>query len=309
MKLLQVKLFVLLISSFMLISYARVIFVQDSGSQERGEQIAFLDLTVTDARPYGAYGKVTATLYGTDSSDTVSIPRDSNNNRIADGWRNDGVEYYDASDDDETGPGENPNDGDNFSVFTEYRGFIMEGSYDRLDPSKKDLLIDVNTTGSLTGIGDASNLPSEILPRPINANERLGYPTFFVNFKGTDVPGHRSQRVVKVLEDNVTEDSDYLGFTFYIGWPIPAWEPDEYIPNEVRDIYIYTFEIDVLYSSQSDRTEARKNVVGHEIGHAINLTHCNHSSCIMEATLPLDHGDNYDSDHATNFKGYKLRED
>ena len=51
MKLQQVKLFVLLISSFMLISYARIIFAQDSGSQETGEQIAFLDLTVTDAKP------------------------------------------------------------------------------------------------------------------------------------------------------------------------------------------------------------------------------------------------------------------
>ncbi len=236
--------------------------------------------------------------------------RETSRRQARTGWNNDELENYNASADDEEGPGSNIHDGDNFSVFTEYRGFIMEGSHDRLDPSKKDLLINVNTTGSLTGIGDASNLPSEIRPRPIDSNEHSGYPNYFVNFKGTDVPGHRSQKVVKVLEDNITENPDNLGFTFYIGWPIPAEEPDEYIPNEVRDCFIYTLGIDNLYSSQSDRAAARKNVVGHEIGHTINLTHCTHNSCIMDILiLPAARSDNYGSDHATNFQGYKLRED
>ena len=151
MKLLQVKLFVLLISSFMLISYARVIFVQDSGSQERGEQIAFLDLTVTDARPYGAYGDVTATLYNQNSSDTISIPRDDNNNKIADGWKNDGSHVDDptttdideavewAKSDDESGLTANIFHGDGFSVFEEYRGFRVGSGHRHTDPAKKDL--------------------------------------------------------------------------------------------------------------------------------------------------------------------------
>ena len=129
---------------------------------------------------------------------------------------------------------------------------------------------------------------------------------FWVNHKGTDVPGHRSQQVVRVLENNVDDNIGRLGYTF----PYPNVYLPAYYPNRVDYIYVYTLEIDGSYTSQSDRDQVRKNVMGHEIGHAINLDHCSsvHSSCIMgEVAPPTTKGDHYDSDHAVNLSGYKIR--
>ena len=278
------------------------------------------------AYDYGAYGKVTATLYTHDSeppSSTVSIPRDKNNNRIADGWRvenyNDGaVENYDAVVDNETGPGDNPNDSDNFSVFTEYRGFKCVTGYSdsgfttahkRLSPSQKKVLVFVAGSSIVSHrIGYASHLEADTDDK-IVAYQVAKYgdaPHFWVNHKGTDVPGHRSQRVVRVLENNVDDNIGRLGYTF----PYPNVYLPAYYPNRVDYIYVYTLEIDGSYTSQSDRDQVRKNVMGHEIGHDINLDHCDgvHSPCIMKSVAPpTTKGDHFDSDHAVNLSGYKIR--
>ena len=110
---------------------------------------------------YGAYGDVTATLYGHPPivSNTVNIPRDNNNNRISDGWRKDGSENYDASADDETGPtGNNYYPGDGLSVFEEYRGFRVGSGHRDTDPAKKDLFI---YSPLSEGIGYASELAED----------------------------------------------------------------------------------------------------------------------------------------------------
>ncbi len=90
-------------------------------------------------KDYGAYGKITATLYDYDgagsykstTSNTVPIPRDGNNNKIADIWEDKSdvnltaAEKRDVTLDVETGPGNNPNHGDGLSIFAEYRGFKL----------------------------------------------------------------------------------------------------------------------------------------------------------------------------------------
>ena len=270
---------------------------------------------------YGAYGTLTAQLYydGGEPEEPVSLdlPRDDNGNKIADGWQNDGSENYDASADDETGSGGNLNNGDNFSVFTEYRGFELVTGYSgsglttdhkRLSPSQKEVLIFV-AGGSITshGIGYASHLENDTGEKIVayQVTKHSGYPHYWVNYKGTDVPGHRDQRVVRVLE-NTVDLLERLGYTH----PYPNVYFSVYYPNRVDYIYIYTLEIDNTYTSQSDRNKVRQSVMGHEIGHAINLDHCDgvHSSCIMRIDPPpTTRGDRYDSDHDVNLSGYKMR--
>ena len=111
-----------------------------------------------------------------------------------------------------------------------------------------------------------------------------------------------------MLENSSEDDTDDLGFTF--PYPNNAYF-SVYYPHRVDYIYIYTLEIDGEYTG-SDRNKVRQSVIGHEIGHAINLDHCQgvHSSCIMRVgpdAPPTTRGDRYDSDHAVNLRGYKIR--
>ena len=154
------------------------------------------------AYDYGAYGKVTAKLYTQDPeppSSTVSIPRDKNNNWIADGWR---VENYDAAADDETGPGGNTYPGDGFSVFEEYRGFMVKGNHVDTDPTQKDVFVYSEVTvGSVQNlVGYATELPHppfiEEGVHKINLDNMgpTGDNYRRMDYQGEDVPGGASTK-------------------------------------------------------------------------------------------------------------------
>ena len=157
---------------------------------------------------YGAWGKLKATLYektGENSyrklgDDIGTVPRDENGNHIADGWENDfypyiysdqtneqvhrgktrgsGVKDYPYSVpfftkrqntvDKETGPTGNTENGDGFTVFEEYRGFMTEQysgygggamGHIRTSPDTKDVFYVIDTSMSSYGIGDAGDHP------------------------------------------------------------------------------------------------------------------------------------------------------
>ena len=195
---------------------------------------------------YAAYGTLTAQLFysggqrGEDVS--ISLPRDDNGNNIADGWEEKHKKYTKvtsdantwAKSDDERGPGGNPNNGDNFSVFTEYRGFKLPTGYERLSPLQKEVLIFV-AGSSITshGIGYAIHLKEDTGKKIVayRVSTYGPFPDFWVNFKGTDVPGHQNQRVVRVLE-NASDNPNRLG------WTEPIDSPNVYYPNVVDYIYI-----------------------------------------------------------------------
>ena len=93
------------------------------------------NLTVTlKCYDYGAYGELVATLYHMTPSHKFKIPKDENGNRIADGWKNDETIRYNPSDDNESGPAGNSYPGDGFSVFEEYRGFVVKGLFKTTTP-------------------------------------------------------------------------------------------------------------------------------------------------------------------------------
>lgn len=159
---------------------------------------------------YGAWGKLKATLYkktGTDSngkavyakedSDIGTVPRDENDNHIADGWNNDFYPYKWADEvneqvdrnateqsgvndfpysvpflqkrqntvDKETGPTGNTENGDGFTVFEEYRGFLLTSPTDhqRFSPSTKEVGIVVHSSMTSYGTGSASSHPPSFI--------------------------------------------------------------------------------------------------------------------------------------------------
>jgi len=100
---------------------------------------------------YGAYGKVKAEVEiagswfiakTSDANEFVRVPRDDNNNNIADAWAYN-VGY--ADDDNDTSPDCN-NHGDGLTRYEEYRGVDINDSNtiesnERLNPNKKDLFV------------------------------------------------------------------------------------------------------------------------------------------------------------------------
>ena len=257
---------------------------------------------------YAAYGTLTAQLFysggqrGEDVS--ISLPRDDKGNNIADGWQNDKTQNYTDSADDERGPSGNTHHGDGFSVFEEYRGFKQRGTYARLDPSKKEVLVYVTPSLSSFGLGFATGLPDPIIPLRINWDE-MDQPIsqYVVNFKGTDVPGRELQRALKVLED--ANANQYFGFTP----PRTGQSEEPLYPNKVDACKIHTNIIEDEYPdptfTQAQRDKVTQQTIGHEIGHGINLNYCQKyadpqfvGKCIMlHSGNPLYSGDAYHSHH------------
>ena len=232
---------------------------------------------------YGAYGTLTAQLYydGEKQGGAVSLdlPRDDNGNKIADGWQNDTSENYDASADDEEGPTGNSNDGDGFSVYEEYRGFMVGGEHVRGDPAKKDLFI----YSSLSeGIGYASALAEDtgevfkvhsILQSEISGSHRIDY-------NDAGIPGGYTveQKAVYVQEDTETEgdviyDEHNHGPVYGLAVPkYPYNSPN--VPSRMQHAIIYTQNIRTQLEKATEtisEAEAKRLVIGHETGHCINL--------------------------------------
>jgi hypothetical protein len=124
---------------------------------------------------YGSFGRLTATVtlkYGSklaahfkdDKDTTISIPKDDNNNQIADAWekqRDVNVYQYgynplwDGEKQKINGKVVNNHDGDGLTLYEEYRGVVVRGEYMRLDPNKKELFV-------LNQIGDKAKPGMEL---------------------------------------------------------------------------------------------------------------------------------------------------
>lgn len=109
-----------------------------------------------EATDFAAWGKVTAeapdlslrALHKPTNKYSVTIPRDEDENKIADAWE--GSSRLEPSADDEDVPGQQSR-GDGLTAASEYRGFVVleNGArvHKRLDPRRKDLFI-VDAGGS-----------------------------------------------------------------------------------------------------------------------------------------------------------------
>ena len=257
---------------------------------------------------YGAYGDLTATLYGQATSNTVNIPRDDNGNGIADGWNNDSSNNYDEEADDETGPSGNNHNGDGFSVFEEYRGFMVKENHTRTKPSEKDLFV---YSSCAEGYGYASNLANPpFKSRLVNWSDMGGNARVMNSKAGQNFPGHSDQKALKVLKDDITPATEVADYGQTKARPKTLGRP-----NEVGDIVIFYRKIRPDTPTHIDETtsdtadpDARKKVIGHEIGHGIKVNHhVGGGPCIMEGWVGImNQGTQYashpDGDHEQEFK-------
>ena len=109
---------------------------------------------------WGAFGTIKVTAYLTDgtpvvgylegdpSQTDVRMPLRSASSLIADAWKKQHPEAAGLADinDNETDPPGDGHAGDGFTLYEEYRGFLVDGQHIEGDPAKKDFFL-VNTIG------------------------------------------------------------------------------------------------------------------------------------------------------------------
>jgi hypothetical protein len=105
------------------------------------------------AHDYGAWGKLRAEVNAnglawlpcqtTDGDDYITIPLDKDGDRVADYWEEQhGVSGQNQNADKDAQPADQRSNGDGFSLYEEYRGFVDENrQHQRLDPTHKELFV------------------------------------------------------------------------------------------------------------------------------------------------------------------------
>ena len=278
--------------------------------------------------------------YAKADSDIGTVPRDENGNHIADGWNNDfypykysdekneqvdesstknsGVNNFHYSKpflgkrqntvDKETGPSGNQENGDGFTVFEEYRGFMTQqyGGYGggamghtRTSPDTKDVFCVVHSSLSTYGTGDASKHPPSFTEiHLICVNKPFG--------EVRDASTHGSKSFVSKKIGWINSNSDEIPDTDYVyairlkdGNRHPTDATDEYTlglsyvgkPDKQSLVYIYMDAITYAqprYLTKYTLKQITDFVIGHEVGHTVNLKHCPQSCLDGASTCMMD---------------------
>ncbi len=255
---------------------------------------------------YGAVAKLHAAVYNKEdeTQNTTMIPVDTDVNYIADswqegdynmglGWAKNGVKWTGTADEDsEDGPDDNEYDnehlGDGLTAFAEYRGHLVNGIHTRTHPDEKDVFIhlaDAVRTPINTEFGWADNLPNIFTLREVKTKDVRNYDgaDTSINFLVCSDYHRITQRAIRVLVDSTTNNKDdHIGITFH-----RTGSTEMQGPSRVSRIEIRSAEIDEAVTTavtnggiNADESTIRDDiwnwVLGHEIGHALALTHVEH---------------------------------
>jgi len=180
----------------------------------------------------------------------IRIPRDDDTNHIADAWA---YNTGEATDDNETSPAGDGTNGDGFTRYQEYRGFMINEVYTRLNATNKDVfLCDLHSLGY--GDFDATGLTIRML----KSDESEYDANRVVNFNRDTAPGH-TQCAIRMLDGE--DHEDFYGEAQQLG-----------TPNECEWVKIYT---DAIADDDPGGlyTQMKKCVIGHECGHDVNIPH------------------------------------
>jgi hypothetical protein len=251
--------------------------------QKLGKGAAGISETVTlTSRDYGGYGRMMAKVkikgdwyYAVCSRDvnrsSARVPRDDDYDDISDAWPYDiGI----SEDDSDPNPG-GAICGDGLERYEEYRGFLIQGTHVRTNPNDKDLFVyDEDGLGleyaTQIGFTIHSILDGEwsgVSSRKINQNENNG------------------QCAVRMLNGgSYPSEPDRLGDT--------SWsQPKPHSPNNTIRVKIYMDNINALMTrypgliTQADVLRIKKDAIAHEIGHAVDMEHCEDFYCYMHTPL------------------------
>jgi hypothetical protein len=218
------------------------------------------------ATDYGAFGRISAQVnvdghwYDCDAEGggtTITLPRDDNNNRIADGWEEEHrVLGKPATDDRDDYPAPtDPADvearrGDGLTNYEEYRGFLQNTEWVGGNPDQKDLFI-FDELGLGVGFIGKTELTIHLIvqdeydsERVVNFNSKSGF--------GTSGP----QKGLYLAEKHI--EGDFAGQAF----------PEVGTPNTMQWI-----GLDSTHTNFPFVGGYFDAFVGHELGHGVNMPH------------------------------------
>ena len=287
--------------------------------------------TGTDANGNDIYAKV--------AENTGTAPRDENNNHIADGWESDfypyiysdkenlqvdhgktkaqpGIQNYPYgvpflsrrknTVDAEKGPLGNKENGDGFTVFEEYRGFMVYPSrHERFSPSTKEVGIGIANSMTKYGTGNAgyhspsfyrfgadqiNNLFVSVRDASHKLNSDVSDETGWINTNSDRIPNTEYVYAVRIQDaGSHPTNTGVLGLA-----PM-------YKPNKLSFINIYVDQITKFQRNDLPNLTVKQivsHVMGHEVGHTVNLDHCpencakNTTTCIMRPFVLITDNNN-----------------
>jgi len=211
---------------------------------------------------YGGSGKITVSadsgavvkIEGYPNTGNIQLPRDENNNLIADAWEKMSITRSMSSNwnsDEDRWPEGDGNRGDGLTLYEEYRGFMIEGKHKRLYPHKKDLFVFIENERWKAGLKlfeKASNLNVWRISKNEMGHDRV------INFNYRNDAHIVDQHGLKVIEADLTLEQA-AGLAASLG-----------PPKHVKWIKIDK-DYEKMYRKTPDET------VAHELGHGVRMEH------------------------------------
>ena len=199
---------------------------------------------------------VVAHVRGHSDQDSLSIPKDDNNNHIADTWEYQfNLKNTDASADDDGKPEGDGDNGDSIALYDEYRGFNVNGRHERFSPETKDLLV-----------YDGLDLGAGVYPQATGVSVHLVQGRELIHKGGAKniyvVTGNSHYGDVYALNLRPEALDDGL-----IGLALGG-------PGVPRDIIRVIVDTSKIARLLGDAAEPQKeSTIAHELGHGTNIRH------------------------------------
>jgi hypothetical protein len=184
------------------------LWLNDSQSGQSEEEASELSVTI-NSHDFGAYGRLRVEVVVNDGTvikahldrdpgrDYLDLPLDDNHNHIADSWeREKGVEEFPATWDEANQPAGQRMSGDGISLYEKYRGLVVKGFHQRLEPWKKHLFIYDPTGWAQLSLSD---------PGGVNFAQALDCEVLFVGDENWTGPG-RAGAKKRIVNFNSTEE-------------------------------------------------------------------------------------------------------
>lgn len=168
------------------------LMLYDDASGQSEEDSNEQSVTI-ESYDFGSYGRLRVDVVVNDGTslkahleddpgkDYLDLPRDDNNNHIADSWEKEkGVEELPAKWDEADQPAGQSTLGDGISLYEKYRGFVVKGYHQRLDPHKKHVFVYDPTGWALMATTE---------PDGVSFIKALGCEVIFVDDENWTGPG------------------------------------------------------------------------------------------------------------------------